>query len=121
MMDTSEKREFIKPRMTPTEAKIINQRFRILAVVAFGVIAIGTVFMHFVEQLKWLDSLYFSVVSLTTVGYGDIVPKTDIGKIFVIFYLLIGIAILAALLNNLLRNAVAKRLIKNDKSPKKNN
>jgi len=40
-----------------------------------------------------LDALYFSAYTMTTVGYGDIVPKTDIGKIFTIFYVFAGVGI----------------------------
>lgn len=114
MMDGSEGRELVKD-ITQREARGIHRRFQLLAVAAIIVIAIGTVFMHMVEKLRWLDSLYFSVVSLTTAGYGDITPHTDAGKVFVIVYLLIGIGIIAALVNTLLHNAVAKRVIKKGK------
>lgn len=41
-----------------------------------------------------LDSLYFSVVTVSTVGYGDLVPSTDLGKWFAILYMLVGIALI---------------------------
>lgn len=83
----------------------------ILPTVLVGVAAVGTgtVFYHHVENLKWLDSIYFSVITLTTVGYGDIVPKTDPGKIFTIFYVLIGIGVIAGTANYLLHRAIAHR------------
>ena len=40
------------------------------------------------------DSLYFCVVSITTVGFGDIVPKRKVDKLFVCFYLLFGVWVL---------------------------
>ena len=46
-----------------------------------------------------LDSLYFSVTTLTTVGYGDFFPKTDAGKMFTIFYILAGVGILLGFVN----------------------
>jgi hypothetical protein len=51
----------------------------------------GTFFYHWVEEWRWLDSLYFSVVTLATVGYGDFSPRTDVGKVFTIFYMFLGI------------------------------
>ena len=45
-------------------------------------LAIGTVAYRFLEDWSWLDSLYFSVITLTTIGYGDFSPKTTLGKLF---------------------------------------
>lgn len=59
------------------------------------VLAGGTLFYHGVEGWGWLDSLYFSVITLTTVGYGDFAPQTDGGKAFTIIYILVGLGILA--------------------------
>jgi voltage-gated potassium channel Kch len=57
-----------------------------------GLIASGAavVFM-LLEDWRFIDALYFAVVSMATVGYGDFVPKTGAGKIFTIGYMLIGI------------------------------
>jgi len=98
--------------MNIEQARKIRRNFKLLALATLAVVAIGAIFMHFQEKLSWVNSIYFSVVSLTTVGYGDIVPTTDPGKIFVCFYLLAGIGIIAAFASNLIKNAVAKRVIK---------
>lgn len=88
--------------------KIIAQ-FRIVSGIALAVLAAGVVFYHFVEKLSWIDSLYFCTVTLTTIGYGDIAPKTTFGKLFTIFYVLIGVGIIAAFANLSLKRAVARR------------
>lgn len=67
---------------------------RVLLIMALMVGAVGTVFYHHVEQMSWLDSLYFCVITLATVGYGDFTPKTDIGKVFTIVYVLVGLGVL---------------------------
>lgn len=59
----------------------------------------GTIFYSQVEQWRALDALYFSVTTLTTIGFGDFTPKTDIGKIFTIFYIFIGIGTLLGFIN----------------------
>jgi hypothetical protein len=55
----------------------------------------GALFYRHVEGWTALDSLYFSVVTLATVGYGDLAPKTATGKVFTIFYIFLGISLLA--------------------------
>lgn len=94
----------------------------ILPVLLTGIatIGIGSTFYHHVENLKWLDSVYFSVVTLTTIGYGDIVPKTDAGKIFTIFYVIVGIGILAGVANYLLQHAFNRRLMNKHHNQEKN-
>ncbi len=68
---------------------------RALLFMAVTVIGLGTVFYHNVEGWRWLDALYFCVVTLVTIGYGDFTPKTDAGKLFTIVYILIGLGILS--------------------------
>ena len=68
-----------------------DAEFRGLVLFVVGVIASGTFFYHSVEGWRWLDALYFSVVTLTTIGYGDLAPKTDTGKLFTVIYILVGL------------------------------
>ena len=39
-----------------------------------------------------LDSIYFVVITVTTIGYGDIAPATDIGKIYTMFFSFFGVS-----------------------------
>lgn len=89
-------------------------RVRYIALLAFSVLATGVVVYHHIENWSWVDSLYFSVITLATVGYGDLVPTTDAGKLFTVFYVLIGIGIFAASANYLLKRATLKRLQKRE-------
>lgn len=93
------------------EAKKIRRTFRLLAAISIVYLGIGTIGMMILEKFSFIDALYFSVVSLTTVGYGDYSPETTAGKIFVMAYLLVGIGIIAGLINNILKNIVARRVI----------
>jgi hypothetical protein len=56
----------------------------------------GMLFYHFVEGWSLIDAAYFCVVSLATVGYGDLTPTTPISRIFTMVYLVNGIGILLA-------------------------
>jgi voltage-gated potassium channel len=71
-------------------------QFSSLALLAAVAIISGTGFYSLVEGLRFVDALYFSVVTLTTVGYGDFAPETDAGKLFTTVYVLVGVGILLA-------------------------
>lgn len=73
-----------------------DHSFNILISTVILTLLIGTLFYNYVEGWSVLDSVYFSVITLTTVGYGDLVPITDAGKIFTMFYVFLGIGIIFA-------------------------
>ena len=76
-------------------------QFVSLALLTAIAIVSGTVFYSLVEGLRVIDALYFSVVTLTTVGYGDFAPETDVGKLFTAVYVLVGIGILLSFVTTL--------------------
>ncbi|GMN54954.1 hypothetical protein TIFTF001_024072 [Ficus carica] len=71
-----------------------RMRIRVKVVLALAVvvccITIGTVAVHFLEEFNWVDSFYFSVTSVTTVGYGDYSFTTKEGRIFGIVWLFVS-------------------------------
>jgi voltage-gated potassium channel len=71
----------------------------------------------------WLDSLWFSFATVTTVGYGDIVPVTDAGKVIGMFSMLIGTGLFAtytALFANALLGREFKKMDRKMRIIKKN-
>ena len=71
-----------------------RMRIRLKVGLALGVvvlcISVGVLFLHFGEELDWVDSVYLSVMSVTTVGYGDKAFKTLNGRIFAVVWLLLS-------------------------------
>ncbi|MDU9006395.1 potassium channel family protein [Sedimentitalea todarodis] len=60
-----------------------------------GVLVSGTVFFHYVEGWSWLDSYFFTVVTISTVGYGSLVPVTALGKIGTTAFIFVGLGVFA--------------------------
>jgi voltage-gated potassium channel len=73
---------------------------RALPVVAGVLVLTGTLFYWRFEDWSLLESLYFCIVTLTTVGYGDFAPTTAATQIFTIVYILTGFGVLVALLTS---------------------
>lgn len=92
-----------------------NKEYRDLLYTTAIVIFIGTIIYHFIEGWSYVDSLYFSVVTLTTIGFGDFAPQTDAGKLFTVFYIIMGIGVILTFINTLQHHYKESRKIKHSK------
>jgi voltage-gated potassium channel Kch len=84
-------------------------KFRLLGVAVALLLVVGTMFYHWHEQLSWVDSLYLSAVTLATVGYGDVHPVTDLGKLFTVLYIFSGVGVIVAFTQALVHRAGLRR------------
>ena len=78
-----------------------DRQYRSLILASLTALVVGTVGYHFIEGWSWLDSLYFSTITLTTIGYGDLSPVTDLGKVFTIVYIIIGVGLILSFVNTI--------------------
>lgn len=78
-----------------------DKEYRELLYTTFITLLVGTVVYHFLEGWSWIDSMYFSVITLSTIGYGDFSPTSDLGKIFTIIYIIVGVGIILSFINTL--------------------
>ena len=72
-----------------------------LVFIAAGIVMIGSFVIYAVESgnensqiNSYLDALWWSVATITTVGYGDTIPVTETGKVIAMIYMFSGISIL---------------------------
>lgn len=88
-------------------ARRLFQQIGRVAIVAVAVVFIGAALVYRAEHATnpgfatYGDALWWAVVTLTTVGYGDIVPKTDAGRIIAVMIMVTGVAVLGVLAGSL--------------------
>ena len=68
-----------------------SSRLTIALLVVLSLFIIGTFGFHFIEGFDYLQSLYLTSITLTTIGYGDYYPHTRPGMVFTIFLVLFGV------------------------------
>ena|SRR3989338_2997347 len=68
-----------------------NTKLYFAASFVLFLIIIGAFFYHFSEGWSYLDSVYFSTTTITTVGFGDLHPNSVLSKMFTIVYVIIGV------------------------------
>jgi len=73
-------------------------RLRIYAAVFFFVMIVGTVGFSIVEGFPTADAFYFTIVTIATVGYGDIHPVTPTGKLLSVFLIVFGVGTFMAVI-----------------------
>lgn len=99
----------------------LRSKFFIALYLMILLIAIGIFGYHFMSGFTWVDSIYMTIITATTVGFGEVQPLDDTGKIFtvllIIFSIIIygyGISIVTEYLlsNRIFENLIRKRMEK---------
>jgi len=69
----------------------ITKRIILVLFLGFLLLVGATIAFHIIEGWHWIDAFYFSVVTITTVGYGDMVPTHDASKLITSVFILLMI------------------------------
>ncbi len=86
-----------------------DDQFRALMVALTLLLAGGTAFYWRVEGWNALDALYFCVMTIATIGYGDLTPRAALSKAFTIGYAILGIGLFAGFVGKIVVLAVTRR------------
>src|SRR5689334_17667540 len=83
-----------------------------LGLAAVGLaIATGTVVFHLVEGWSIVDSLYVTAQTVTTVGYGDLAPRTFYGRVFATGFMMVGVGIVLYALTSTVQSIVQSEML----------
>ena len=86
-----------------------NPQFRSLVYGVLLMLFAGTVFYSLEEGWSVVDAFYFSVTTLTTVGLGDLTPKTTLGKLFTVVYIFAGLGIIVGFIDTVAKETMGRQ------------
>lgn len=101
-------------------ATLVRPEFRPILGSVIVVLAVGTVAFHHLEHWSYVDSLYFCVVTLATIGYGDLTPTTTTAKLFSIIYVIGGVGILGVFISAVARASMQRTLERRERHVDRN-
>ncbi|EDP95673.1 potassium channel protein [Kordia algicida OT-1] len=85
------------------------------------VFAVGVLGFRMISEMSWIDAVYMTVITVTTVGYGEVEPLGEIGRIFTVFLIIISVFVFAyaisviteyILSRSTLRNIIQRKTLK---------
>jgi voltage-gated potassium channel len=99
--------------LTPRARFLLPSRTRIRAVLlaVFAAMLVGTAVFHLLEGWSILDSLYVTAQTVTTVGFGDLTPRTAAGRAFAVMFMMVSVGIVLYALTTTVQSIVHSELL----------
>ena len=89
----------------------IKKRLKIFLIIFCAIIILGPLGFMAIEGRSLLDSFYFVIVTMATVGYGDVHPVTAVGKIFSVALIVMGVGTFIGVIGNFTEIMLTRREI----------
>src|SRR5215213_1665839 len=98
--------------LTPLPRFLLSSRarIRIVLIAVLAALAFGTIVFRLLEGWSILDSLYVTAQTVTTVGFGDITPRTAPGRAFATVFMIVGVGIVLYALTSTVQSIVHSEL-----------
>jgi len=100
--------------LTPSGARRFSRNPSGLQIAILGLllaIVVGTIVFYEIEGWSLLDSLYVTAQTVTTVGYGDITPRTTAGRAFATLFMMVGVGVVLYALTTTVQSIVQSELV----------
>ena len=97
-----------------------DEEFRALVHILNVLLLCSTILYSLVENWSIVNSIYFCIMTISTVGYGDFTPTTEFSKIYTVLFSILGIGIFVGIVSKLAKAFTNKRLEKIHVKSKKN-
>ena len=99
--------------LTPRARFLLPSRVhvRVVLLAVLTAVLLGTVVFHLLEGWSILDSLYVTAQTVTTVGFGDLTPRTPAGRAFAIVFMMVSVGLVLYALTSTVQSIVHSELI----------
>ncbi|WP_040559771.1 potassium channel protein [Kordia algicida OT-1] len=101
--------------------RFFKSKFYLALFLLIFVFAVGVLGFRMISEMSWIDAVYMTVITVTTVGYGEVEPLGEIGRIFTVFLIIISVFVFAyaisviteyILSRSTLRNIIQRKTLK---------
>jgi voltage-gated potassium channel len=89
-----------------------SKKLRYALLMLTGIIAFGTIGYYLIENMTLFEAFYMTIITLSTVGFSEVIPLSQAGRAITVFIIVLGISVGAYTIGMLVRALVEGELVK---------